>query len=152
MKAFENRRERSGRRTKNFEIREGKRCALLGGVRQFFRRKIAKRWRAEREANAVHQARRQNLRLNEVKVGVPKMPQVLTSTPNTFLPPYESINAIALASGYGGYTIQKEKKQKKRAEWCEAKRSTTRRKTLTTPQYPPRFQFCADFFYKKKIY
>lgn len=39
---------------KNFEIREGKRCALLGGVRQFFRRKIAKRWRAEREANAVH--------------------------------------------------------------------------------------------------
>ena len=77
---------------------------------------------------------------------------MLTSTPNTDFPLYKSSNAIALASGYGGDTIQKEKKQKKRAEWCEAKRSTTRRKTLTTPQFPLRFQFGADFFYKKKIY
>ena len=80
------------------------------------------------------------------------MPQVYKSTPNTDLPLYKSSNAIALTSGYGGDTIQKEKKQKKRAEWCGAKRNTTRRKTLTTPQCPPRFQFCADYFYKKKIY
>lgn len=59
---------------------------------------------------------------------------------------------ISLTSGNMWHAIQKEKKQKKRAEWCGAKRNTTRRKTLNTLQSPPRFQHGADFFYKKKIY
>ena len=70
MKAFEIRLERSGSRTKNFEIREGKRCALTSGVRQFFRRKIAKRWRAEREATECTRRESKAIVESEANYGV----------------------------------------------------------------------------------